>query len=184
MEREVFMRSIASLDPLLSVRWGAYANQWVVERKAVISQEEIGYLARRYRRLGEWVGDDTRSDIERVRATYIGVAEELVSANQQRRVVFFTPHLDNRTYEQLCLSDIRRYGGYSRLADQMDEFEAGEMARLERALTEERLDINRETYDMLNFLWRKRAAALDHGQRDMNVLLHGKRRSAPVLETV
>ncbi len=176
-----FIRAINALDPLLSVRWGQIIGQFVVERKAFISQFELQYLKNRAERLALLAKDTTRKDHKKLLDTYRGVAEELIAAQQGRRVIFFAKSITQDTYNMLCLSDIKRYGGYSRLADDLEEMETKAEKKIEKAAEDRRETVNREVFDILQFLFRKRSAALDHGHRNLNELLHGRKSDAPII---
>lgn len=179
-----FVISLQALDPLLSVRWGELIERWVIERKAWIGQEELRHLRRRFARLSLWVKDESRAQHQLEKKVWGEVGEELRSALEGKRVVLRAKDLNRETYEMLCLGDIARYGGYSRLADEIEKRELEEEERQENARSAYREELHRESYDVLHFLWEKRGAKLDHGERDLNVLLHGRKRSKPALEIV
>src|SRR5690349_17418867 len=110
------------MDPLLSIRWGPYVEQWVIERKGIFGAEERTYLKNRRERLRKKVEQGegvTKED----RNTYTGVCEEHDSAMQGKRVVLIVRNLDRQVYDALCMGDIQRYGGYSRYADEIEKKE-------------------------------------------------------------
>lgn len=103
------------------------------------------------------------------------IAEELISAKTGKRVVCMTVSLNSQVFNAICAADSRRYGGYSRMADEMEKQEFIEAERSEKIMADKRNDLNREVFDQLNFLWRKRDDALLNGERNMTKLLHGEK---------
>lgn len=184
MERESFTRALELLDPLLQLRWGNVIKQWVIERKGHIGESEVAFLRKRKARLEMILADDTIPNRERNLATYKGVAEEYESAREGRRVILMAQQLTNKLYDHLCLSDMQRYGGYSRFADELEAHEAEEKKKRERAAETLRMETHREVFDALNHVWRRNETALLNGERDMNVLLHGEKRSRAAIEIV
>lgn len=181
---ERFQETIQRMDPLLAVRWGDFASQWVVERKAPLLGGEVFYLTRRQERLRLIVErKDTKAKREHYRQQWIGVSEELESARRGCRVILITKELKPQVYDMLCAADMQRYGGYARIADQIEAREAKEEADKERMNENERTAIHSEVHSMLNFIWRKRDDDLCRGERDMQYLLHGTRkRSEPLIK--
>lgn len=172
-----FVNSLKGLDPLLSVRYGDFVHQWVIERKGAITTNEIKYLNKRVERAAVILqnsADLHPNQVEKTRATYLGVNEEVISAKQGKRVIVFAKFLNQQLYDALVLSDMQRFGGYARFADELEKAEAQREKDVERQLENKRMALHKESYDMLNFLWRKRSDALLNGQRDLRYLLHGQ----------
>lgn len=170
-----FVQMLQIMDPLLSVRWGSTIGQWVVERKALVPDYEITYLRNRRERTGRWIREEKYKDEpakwKRLNSTHKELVEEAQAAEGGKRVIRFASALDRRLYDELCLADIQKFGGYSRLADAMDQQEEKEMAERDRKAQEERIAKGKEVYDILSFLDRKRQSELAHGQRDLKKLL-------------
>ena len=175
-----FVKNLAIFDSLLRVRWGAVMKQWVIDRESSIPETELQYLINREHRLHDLISGNPEVYGRHI-PLYWNVAEEAASARQGRRVVLTTPVLNEDIFRTLMLSDISRYGGYSRYADELEASEAKAAAEKERAAANLREDINRETADMLHYIWRKRENALLNGHRNMNYLLHGKESDKPVI---
>jgi hypothetical protein len=166
-----FVTSLHAFDPLLSVRYGDVSRSWIIERKAFIPQDELAFLRRRRDRTARIM--KTESPLRPVTVkTFVGVSEELASAQDGKRVVLFAETLDSRVFDSLCLGDIQRYGGYSRYADEMDKQDSRDADAMEKRHSNEREELNRETFDQLGFLWRKRETELLSGERNMKKLLH------------
>lgn len=114
-----FVNTLALLDPLLNVRWGECAGKWVVERKAVTPVTELQWLRRRRER--EYArarrGEKMQTDV-----THLN--EEIVSLERGYRVICIESALTTQLYNNLCLTDITSYGGYSRYADEVEREEA------------------------------------------------------------
>lgn len=174
-----FVKLLETMDANLNVRWGSYMKSWVIERKAIIPPTELDFLARRFERAGRFISvpDPDPKEVE----AYKGIAEEFQSAKRGYRVVVFASRLDMNTYNALCVSDIQRYGGYSRYADELEKSEELQREALERKYKNKREDMNKEAFDVLNFLWDKKSTLLEHGEKDLNVLLHGKKRNKSAL---
>ncbi len=167
-----FQSACSSFDPLLSFRWSSRIGKWVVDRKALIPGTEIAFLTRRIARL-EAAGrrvKTARSD-SAVNFELHQTVEELVSAKEGKRIVFFTKTLDGRTFDALALSDLRRYGGYSRFADELEKSEALASEEGDRMFRNHMEGVHKETYEILSFLDRKRSTELDRGERRLEVLL-------------
>jgi len=167
-----FIRNLQVLDHLLDCRWSDLLSSWVIDRKGVVPESEVRFLIRRLARAEEWLkaapGDKKKRDHRD------GVAEELRSARAGRRVIFFTRNLDRTTFDRLALGDIRRYGGYSRLADEIEAEERAAAKSRDRSHAGELEDVNREAFDQLNFILDKKDARLHAGVRDLKTLLHGR----------
>lgn len=177
-----FVKAIGLLDPLLRVRWGSAPCHWIIDRKAVVPAWEIHNLRRKDEKA--WKDcqsvpvDSEPNELHKRRMRWQSVHEELVSAEDQRRVIFTTPHLTQKTYDWICESDIKRYGGYARFADALEAQEDAIEADHARIMENKRLAMNAEVYDMLGFIRRKRAVALDNNEQDLKYLLHGDRTKA------
>lgn len=172
-----FVNSLKGLDPLLNVRYGDFIRQWVIERKSPVTQAEMDSLVRREARLRRILGNSADlhpNQLAKNEASWIGVSEQWVSAKRGYRVILFTPHLGPRIYDALVLADIKRYGGYAAFADHIEAAEIKREKDIDRQLANKQNALNKEAYDMLQFIWRKRSDALANGQRDMRYLLHGK----------
>lgn len=179
-----FLSMLEILDPLLSVRWGGVIQQWVIERKSVVPITEVGYLQRRRDRLHTMLQGMRADDRKYAKtlSTFQGVAEEFEAAKTGKRVVIYTPELTDKTYNALCAGDLRRYGGYSRYADELEAKELAEEKDRDRIAENERMATHKETHSMLNFIWRKKEDMLLNGERNMNKLLHGKKSNKPLIE--
>jgi hypothetical protein len=165
-----FVDLLAGLDPLLRVRWGSIIGSWVIDRQAFIPLTEKDFLSKRYARaIRITAAEPTEKNI----SIRDGVGEELQSARDNRRVIFFCNRLDQEIYEQICAADIRRYGGYSRLADEIEEQERKAEAAKAKRHSETNIDMWKESYDQLSFLQRKRQTELLNGEQDLKKLLHG-----------
>ena len=178
---EWFVKAIGILDPLLSVHWSDATAQFVIDRKAVLAPTELHYL--RKKEAGLWfqsqaqnLPTDTSTNVlHQNRIKWLGIKAELESAEAGRRVIFTTKELTPKTYEYLCASDIRNYGGYARFADDLEAEEARAESERERVMDNKSRAIHGEVYDMINFLHRKKGAYLDQNCQDMKFMLHGKR---------
>ena len=166
------------MDPLLSIRRSTVRNCWVVERKAYINPSEIATLKRRQERIWRWcttpANDDQRKDLHKNRIAWQAITDEVVSAEQGKRVIVCPRILNQFVYDSLCKSDLQRYGGFARFCTEMEEAEEKLEADQERVMSNKRKAMSGEVFDILNFLERKRSEQLNHGQLDLNYLLHGK----------
>jgi len=169
-----FVHALALVDPNLSVRWGDVLKQWIVESKAIIPTSELRYLTRRLARMERFAADPMHPQREQAAKLAKTIAEEVFCAKAGKRVICTTVSLNSQVFNAICAADSRRYGGYSRMADEMEKQEFIEAERTEKVLADQRNDLNREVYDQLNFLWRKRETALLAGERSMTKLLHGE----------
>lgn len=172
-----FVNSLKGLDPLLSVYWGETIGKWIVARKGVIPIEEVGLLVKRQARLERLVRsyDGSPMGLKKMEEKRKEVTESVRAAKNGKRIVLFSAVLSPQLYDQLVLADMTRYGGYSFFADQMEQAEAKAEMELERKQREQRMALNKEVYDMLNFVWRKREDALLNGERDLGKLVHGQK---------
>jgi hypothetical protein len=165
-----FVRAIQDLDSLLSVRWGEVIHRWVVERKALVPSSEQTFLARRFRRVVQ-LAKEARLAKDKKREEEMDVlgsqlAEELNSALRGYRVILFAPELTRRIYNSLVLSDITRYGGYSRFADELERIEEFRDKDAARQMANQMEAVHKEAYDRLNFAWRNRQSELAEGKHD------------------
>lgn len=158
---ESFVNSLHAFDPLLDVRWGNHVGRWVVERKAFINDTEVWFLSRRVDRLHRWLLKDPTH--KKNLAMYDEVREELIAAKNGKRVILMPKELSQQCFNALGLMDISRWGGYSRMADEMEKRESFEEADRDRQLANEREALHKQTYDALDFLWRKRLTQLANG---------------------
>jgi hypothetical protein len=177
-----FVQSLKSMDGLLDVRWGPCIGQFVIERKAVIPQTELGYLIKREKRLDAIVHDESHPQAKKKYTDWCSCVEELRSAKTGKRVICITSVLSDGIFNMLCQSDIKRYGGYSRYADELEAAELKMHEDQERIAKNTREAIHKETYDMLRFIWSKKETELLSGERNMNRLLHGKKSNKPLIE--
>jgi hypothetical protein len=118
---EAITELIVAMDGLLRVRWGSHVGKWVVDRVAVTPVNELKWLLRRRDRYAAWC-KRSPEDAEKYRCDLASVLEEIVSAQDSppRRVILVTTIIDMKVYDALCLGDIKRYGGYSRYADEAE----------------------------------------------------------------
>jgi hypothetical protein len=160
-----FVNSIRAYDPMLNVRWGPYIGRWVIERKSVISETELWFLKRRVERFYNWSRDPKRSLSERTKHAeqLREVNEELQSAESGHRVVLMPRELNTLAFNVLAMMDIKRWGGYSRMADELERMESRKEADQDRQMANERQAVAKQTYDVLDFLWRKRSHELASG---------------------
>ena len=179
-----FVASLEILDPLLRVRWGDYAGAWIIERKANIPADEVNFLHKRFERLDGIMRNPFHPQHDKMRDMYKGVAEEYLSAKSGYRVVMVTFELSDKTYNMLCASDMQRYGGYSRFADELEQAEQRQAEERRRVEQNEWNAIHKETYDMLRHVWDRQSTKLANGEKDLFFLLHGKRRDKENREAV
>jgi len=112
---------LTAMDSLLRVRWGSFVQKWVVDRVAVTPVTELKWLLRRRERYERWIR--TRGEEGKKYVSDLASLNEEIASMQDvpaRRVIITTSVLDMKVYEALCLGDIRKYGGYSRYADEME----------------------------------------------------------------
>lgn len=166
-----FEESLRLFDPLLGVRWSDLKKEWVIERKAFVSEKEIGFLRRRRDRA--FRSSSLKTGMAKIKTFDLAcqIAEELNSAVQGKRVIIFAKDLDRRIFDALVMGDIRRYGGYSRFADMLDAEEDKRERDLIRQMSNENDARSKEAFDQMNFLWRRRETQLLDGKRDMQELL-------------
>lgn len=172
-----FVAALSQMDPLLSLRRSIVTSHWVIERKAVIVDSEIDTLRRRRDRMWRWINHPNQTQKEQLhknRKEWQSLADEVCSAEQQKRIICRPRTLDQKVYNDLCQADFQRYGGFARYCTQLEQEEERLEAEQERILSNKRQAMNAEVFDILSFLNRKRGAALDHGHQDLKFLLHGR----------
>ena len=174
-----FVKAIGIMDPLLSVRKSIVTSHYVIERKGYISQSEIATLIRRRDRTYRWItypNEDQRKNLHANRQQWQSLMDEVESAQHGKRIIGRPRALTQEVYNDLCRTDIKRYGGHARFSTMLEQEEERREADQERMMDNRRRALNAETYDMMSFLRRKRANLLDHGEdKDLKYLLHGKR---------
>lgn len=178
---EWFVKALAILDPLCSIRRSVSSDHWVIERKAVIVDSEIQTLRRRRDRLWRWVNSpvtpEQKNQIEKNRKAWQNLADEVVSAEQQKRIICRPRWFDQSVYNGLCQCDFRRYGGFARYCTEMEQEEERIEAEHERQMSNKRKAMNCEMYDVLNFLERKKSDYLANrpeAEVDLKFALHGR----------
>ncbi len=171
-----FESAARSFDRYLRVRWGDRIQQWVIERRAYIPDEEKWFLARREARTLRFSKETKRSDKERasLKITWQELYEENVSAKNDRRIILFARWLTDEIFDNLAASDIKRYGGYSRFADELERREAVEEKEDSRITLNENESAHKEAFDNMSFLLRRRSADMYQGERSLTKLLQGR----------
>lgn len=183
-----FIDAIGILDPMLSVRRSSVSAHWVLERKAVVPISELDTLRRRAARVWRWItfpNEEQKKQLHANRIAWQALQDEVTSAEGGKRVICRPRVLNQQVFNDLCQSDIRRYGGFARYCTDMERDEERREADLERITSNKRQAFNAEVYDMLNFMERKRSAELGHGHQDLGYLLHGRHAQpgdAPVIQ--
>ena len=174
-----FIKSIGILDPLLSVRKSIVTSHWVIERTGYITASELATLIRRRDRTYRWItypNEDQKKQIHQNRLQWQSLMDEVESAQHGKRIISRPRVLNQGVYDDLCKSDIRRYGGHARFSTKLEQEEERREADQERQADNRRRAFNSEVFDMMDFVYRKRANLLDHGEdKDLKYLLHGKR---------
>jgi len=167
-----FQESLQSFDPLLSVRWGDFVQKWVIQRRSLIPDAEMKFLGNERRRLE---GKVALGAEQKIVDRYKGVAEEHECARQGCRVILFVSEFSPKIFDTLALGDIRRYGGYSRYTDKMDEVVEQQEKMKEREEENKRAVYHAEAWGrrgIYDFLTRKRLTDIHQfGVRDMRTLL-------------
>ena len=97
------------------------------------------------------------------------------SAKNGRRVIIYTRELDRRVFDMLVRAAIQKFGGYSRFADEVERLEESAEAKQTRAHDSQMSDVNREVYDQMDFIERKRATDLAEGKSMREMLSSGTR---------
>ncbi len=175
-----FVDAVALLDPLISIRHSITTSHWVIERKAVIPGSEIETLRRREARVRRWItfpNEDQKKNIHKNRIEWQNLADEVDSAQRGKRVICRPRVLNAQVYNDLCASDIQRYGGFARFCTEIEQAEEKREADLERMTSNKRVAMNAEVYDILNFLERKKSDAMANrpeSELDLSYLLHGR----------
>jgi hypothetical protein len=173
-----FTDALALMDPLLSVRKSVVTSHWVIERKAVISADEIGILIRRRDRIHRWITTphtaEQKDQIHKNRKEWQSLCDEVESAQRGKRIISRPRVLNQEVYNDICKADIRRYGGHARFSTDMERAEEKREEDQERMLSNKRKAMSAEVYDMLGFMHRKKGTELDHGHQDLGYLLHGR----------
>lgn len=167
-----FIASLQAFDPQLSVRWGPTIDQWVIQRKGIIGEPELKFLARTRERLRMTISRGLASQEQQSR--YKGVVEEHECAMQGQRVILFVSEFTPEIFNILALGDIRRYDGYSRYCDVQERQAEAEEEKRARAYETRRAEIHQECFGrfgMHDFIVRKRQDALRQGKRDLKSLL-------------
>jgi hypothetical protein len=183
-----FMKAISSLDPLLSVRRSVVTSHYVIERKAVILPSEVETLRRRRDRIYRWItfpNDNQKKQLHQNRMAWQSLQDEVASAECGKRIICRPRVLNQQVYNDLCASDMKRYGGAARYCTQLEQEEERREADLERMASNKRQAMNAEIYDMMHFLDRKKSDAMANGNQDMQYLLHGRHSKpgdAPVIQ--
>ena len=174
-----FIKSIGILDPLLSVRKSIVTSHWVIERTGYVTASELATLIRRRDRTYRWItypNEDQKKQIHQNRLQWQSLMDEVESAQHGKRIISRPRVLNQGVYDDLCKSDIRRYGGHARFSTKLEQEEERREADQERQADNRRRAFNSEVFDMMDFVYRKRANFLDHGEdKDLKYLLHGKR---------
>jgi hypothetical protein len=182
---EWFANSLRNYDSKLHLRWGEKLGQWCIERDAVITQEEIGYMRKRKNRTKTYANSPppnaTPRSIEQNLRLWLQLSEELAAARLNRRIILFVRELAPAVFDLLAAADISRYGGYARFADELERAEERSEAEAERILANKRNAYNKEVWSMLDHVWRKKEDKLLNGERDLGVLLHGKHSEEPLI---
>lgn len=176
-----FVKSIGILDPLLSVRRSTVSSHWVIERKGVIAPSEVETLKRRRDRVWRWVtfpNEDQKKQIHQNRIGWQSLSDEVVSAEAGKRVICRPRELTQAVYNDLCASDMKRYGGAARYCTQLEQDEERREADVERMASNRRQAMNAEIYDMMKFLDSKKSDAMANGHQDLGYLLHGRHTKA------
>ena len=173
-----FIKALGVMDPMLSVRKSIVTSHWVIERKGIFVDSEIATLRRRRDRMWRWINHPNalqKEQIHQNRKEWQSLMDEVESAEHQKRIICRPRVLNQAVYNDLCSSDLRRYGGYARYCTDIEREEERLDAERERVLANKRSVMHAEVYDILEFLNRKKGAMLDRNEQDLNYLLHGKR---------
>ena len=179
-----FSGAMQTYDPNLHLRRSRGLNSWIIEVDSFIPIKEMDYLYGRKNRLYAIAGKSGEPHEKAARISmYHQVAEEFKSAKSKRRVVIITPFLNHEVMQKVIMSDFRNYNGYNRMADEWDKAERQEEKSSRRAFDSESEDRHKETFDMINFLCRKKSTEMYHGERDLNVLLHGRKSGRAVVKS-
>lgn len=168
-----FQTSLQTFDPLLSIRWGSYVEQWVIQRDSIVGDVEIKFLKNESGRLERKINSGVAT--EKMKVRYYGIVEELICAKLGKRVILFTSSFGPKIFDTLALGDIQRYGGYSRYADKTDQESVIEEKKLDTDQKNKRESIHSEVWGrrgVYDFLTSKRQTDIHQfGVRDMRKLL-------------
>lgn len=169
-----FTKALAVLDSNLRVRRSISSERWVIERKGFVPPTEIEILRRRSARLYSWLADQSKAkDLDKNKKLWKSVKDELDSAEAGYRVICTPNDLTPQVYNDLCQSDMQRYGGFARFCDEIEAAEAKAEIEADRVMTNRHIAFNNEVFDILSFMERKRAVS--HQGKDLNYWLHGKK---------
>jgi hypothetical protein len=187
-----FVRAITSMDPMLSVRESVSSSaHWVIERKGIVTPEEIATTRRRRDRLWRWIqfpNETQKKNMHQNRVGWQSIADEVEALEHGKRVICRPRVLNQQVYNDLCQSDIRRYGGAARYCTEIEQAEERHDAEMERILSNKRTAMNAEIFDIMSFLDRKRTDAMcnkPESELDLQYLLHGRHSKpgdAPVIQ--
>lgn len=173
-----FTDALALIDPLLSVRKSIVTSHWVIERKGVITTDEIGILIRRRDRLHRWITNphtaEQKEQIHKNRQGWQSLCDEVESAQHGKRIICRPRALNQEVYNGICKSDLQRYGGFARFCTEIEQAEEKHEADQERMLSNKRQAMSAEVYDILGFLHRRKGTQLDQGEQDLKFMLHGR----------
>ena len=123
---EWFLKELHAFDPELRVRWSARLELFQLERRV-----------RNALHPGTIRNDGWHDDVIRAADGYILVASIPPGS--------FGRHI----FEKLRASDLWSNGGWKRVADQLDEFEATEEARKWAKIEEDNLAMAREVFEIM-----------------------------------
>ncbi|MCI0349002.1 MAG: hypothetical protein L0Z53_06210 [Acidobacteriales bacterium] len=155
----------------MNVRWGPFVDRWVVERSGIISDTERTFLSNRRRRAKTALDTDPANADKQ--AWFAAISEELESANAGRRVILYTKVLNRTVFDTLARHDIQRYGGVMRFIDELEASERRAETEAHRASFEAGVAFNKELYDQIEFIGRRRSTDLGHGVRWEDMLARG-----------
>ena len=171
-----FVTALHNLDPELSLRYSGRMGMWVIERRARrMPETEVRLLTNRVRRFRAIANNPDHPQFHLGRKMLARTEEELTSAKANKYAVMFTRELNPRAYDLLCAQDIQRNGGAEAVALKIEEDERKKAADQDRMNQNEMHALHLETFDILNFIWRKKETQLLHGERDLRKMLHGTR---------
>lgn len=170
---EGFQQSLRAFDSMLNVRRGEFVGKWVIERKAHIPEMELSFLRRRRERTFRIARRKSadKAAYEKTLDLAKQIAEETESAERGYRVIVMADELNDRIFNMLGLSDTRRYGGFSRYVEEMEQKEQKGAKDVARQDANEREAMHKDAYDKLNFVWNHRETQLLDGKRNMADLL-------------
>lgn len=186
-----FVRAIGIMDPMLSVRRSIVTNHWVIERKGIFVGSEIETMRRRRDRIYRWItfpNETQKQQIHKNRMEWQSLCDEVESAEHGKRVIGRPRVLNQQVYNDLCKSDIRRYGGAAKFCTDIEREEERQDEEYERVMSNKRTAMSAECYDIINFLERRRSDAMANrpeSQLDLRYLLHGRHTQAgdaPVIQ--